>query len=74
MVKPVTTDEMHVWLKDYMRSRPDIGLGKAIVSLVLHPRNPFDSGARRKPRAWFLLSMIFLVAAVICFYYFNFAG
>lgn len=74
MVKQVTTDETHVWLKDYIRIRPDIGIGKAIVSLALHPRNPFDSRVRRKPRAWFVLSVIFVAAAAICFYYFNFEG
>lgn len=51
-----------------------MGLEKAIVSLALRPRNPFDSSVRRKPRAWFVLSVIFVAAAAICFYYFNFEG
>jgi hypothetical protein len=73
MTQRITANEVHSWLRDYFDLRPDIGLGKTILSLALHPRNPFDSRARRKPRAGFVLGVVLFATAAICFCYFNLA-
>ena len=73
MVKRITANETHVWLKDYFRRRPDIGLGKAIVNLALNPRNPFEPDKRRLPRGGFLFGAGMFLSSVAWFLYFNFA-
>ena len=72
MVKRITADETQVWLKDFFRRQPDIGLGKAIVNLALCPRNPFELEKRRLPRRGFLFGAGVFLSAVAWFLYFNF--
>ena len=68
---PVSPHEMHVWIAESLGQRPDIGLRKAIVNMVLEAPSPFDPTARRKPKAGFLLGTILLAASVCVFCYFN---
>jgi hypothetical protein len=73
MVKRITADETHEWLKDYFRRLPGIGLGKAVVNLCLKPRNPFEPEKKRLPRRGFLFGAGMFLSAVAWFLYFNFA-
>jgi hypothetical protein len=72
MPKRVSPEEARAWAEEHLRGRPELGLCKAIVSLVLEPRNPFNPRARRKPRKGFMLAISLLAAAVGAFLYFNF--
>ena len=58
-------------LSQYMRSRPDIGLGKATRDAVLDPANPFDPKAARPPRRWFVLLSLLAAMVFGFFVYFN---
>jgi hypothetical protein len=74
MPTPISPREMQAWVEESLDRQPGIGLGKAMVNIVLEAQNPFDSRARRKPRAGFVLGAVLFGAAIICFCYFNFAG
>ena len=58
-------------LRQYLRDRPDLGIGKAACDSVLEPLNPFDSKAKRAPRRWFVLFALLGGTLVGCFAYFN---
>ena len=58
-------------LRQYLRSRPDLGLGEAMRDAVFEPVNPFDSKATRAPRRWFVLFSVITVMAFSFFLYFN---
>ena len=58
-------------LRQYMRSRPDVGLGKAMRDEMLESANPFDGKAARPPRRWFVLSCLVSALVFGCFCYFN---
>jgi hypothetical protein len=73
MPPPVAPCEVHAWVKEFLRQRPDIGLGSAISDMMFEQRNPFDSKARRKPRAGFVIGTILFAVSLGCFCYFNFA-
>jgi hypothetical protein len=73
MPPPVAPCEVHAWVKESLAQRHDIGLGNAIRDMILEPRNPFDSTARRKPRTGFVLGTILFALSLGCFCYFNFA-
>jgi hypothetical protein len=66
-------EETHEWLKDYLQRRRDIGIGKAIVNLVLNARNPFEPEARRLPKPGSLFGACLFTFAVVWFLYFNVA-
>jgi len=72
MPPPVASRDVHAWIKEFLRQRPDIGLGSGIRDMIFEPRNPFDSTARRKPRTGFVLGTILFAVSVGCFCYFNF--
>jgi hypothetical protein len=72
MPLPVAPRDVHAWIEEFLRQRPDIGLGSAISDMIFEPRNPFDSTARRKPRTGFMLGMILFAVSLGCFCYFNF--
>jgi hypothetical protein len=74
MPTPISPREMQAWIEESLARRPDIGLRRALMNIVLEPQNPFDSQARRKPRVAFALGALLFAAAVICFCYFNFRG
>jgi hypothetical protein len=71
MAKTVTRPEVHSWLKDYLKDRPELGLGKAILAAPLEPPNPFESQRRRLPRKAFVLAAFWLLALAGVFIYFN---
>ena len=58
-------------LCQYMRDRPDLGIGKAVCDSVLEPLNPFDSKVKRAPRRWFVLFVLLGGTLVGFFAYFN---
>jgi hypothetical protein len=73
MPPPVAPRDVHTWINEFLRQRPDIGLGSAIGDMMFEPRNPFDVRARRKPKTGFWLGAILFAAFLGCFSYFNFA-
>jgi hypothetical protein len=58
-------------LRQTLRSRPDLGLRKAVADGVLEPANPFEPQVARPPRRWFVLLGLLMVLTVGCFVYFN---
>ena len=71
MTKEVTQSEVRAWLRSYLKSRPDLGLRKALLSVVLEPQNPFEPEAPRRPRKAFVLVMLCLLALLAVFVHFN---
>jgi hypothetical protein len=71
MLGPVSTSDVYLWLRQELARRPEFGLCKAVVNLVLQPPNPFDRNAARKPRLWVMLTAIFVISALSVFVYFN---
>ena len=71
MANPVTAKEAYTALRQNLRSRPDLGLGKAVAGCVLEPPNPFEPGVVRKPQRWFVLLCIISLVALGAFVYFN---
>ena len=58
-------------LSQYIRNRPDLGVGKAIRDGMLEPANPFEPKAARLPRRWFVLCSLLAAMAFGFFFYFN---
>jgi hypothetical protein len=71
MANPVTAKEVLTTLRHNLRSRSDLGLGKAVADRLLEPPNPFEPGLIRRPQRWFVLLCIISVAALGAFVYFN---
>ena len=71
MSKQRTSQQIHAVLRLNLRSRPDLGLGKAVKDGVLEAANPFEPQAARPPRRWFVLFSLLTVLAVGCLVYFN---
>jgi hypothetical protein len=71
MANPVTAKDVLTTLRDNLRSRSDVGLGKAVADRLLEPPNPFEPGLVRRPQRWFVLLCIVSVAALEAFVYFN---
>ena len=71
MPKQVTAQDVHAVLRQNLRSRPDLGLRKAVANRVLEQANPFEPEPVRLPRRWFVLLGLLVVLAVVCFVYFN---
>lgn len=71
MVKQLKVAEVHNALEAKLRARPDLGLWKAFVNLVLEPPNPFDRRARRWPKKEFVGVSIMVIAGAYVFLYFN---
>ena len=71
MARTVIRQAVHAWLNDYLKGRPELGLGNAILHVVLEPPNPFDSEMRRRPSKAFVLAALWLLALVGVFVYFN---
>jgi hypothetical protein len=74
MANPVTAKEVLTTLRHNLRSRSDLGLGKAVADRLLEPPNPFEPALARKPQRWFVLLCIILVAALGAFVYFSSPG
>lgn len=71
MVKQLKVAEVHNALEAKLRARPDLGLWKAFVNLVLEPPNPFDRRARRWPKKEFVGFSTMFIAGAYVFLYFN---
>jgi hypothetical protein len=71
MTERITGKQAFGGLSQYMRNRPDVGLGKATRDAVLDPANPFDPKAARPPRRWFVLLSLLAAMAFGFFFYFN---
>lgn len=71
MTERVRSKQAYDALGQYLRNRPDIGLGKAMRDAVLEPINPFDSKAARAPRRWFVLFSMLAATLFGFFLYFN---
>ena len=66
-----TTKSVFGILRQYLRDRSDLGIGKAVRDSVLEPLNPFDAKAARAPRRWFWLFGLLGGSLLGCFLYFN---
>lgn len=71
MAIPISPNEMEKWIEQEISEQPHIGFRKALMDIVLEARSPFDPRARRKPKAAFVLGTALIVAAAVCFCYFN---
>jgi hypothetical protein len=71
MRRQFTVSEVRVALEANLRTRPELGLWKAVVDLVLEPRNPFDSRARRRPKKEFVLLCLLIISDASVFLHFN---
>jgi hypothetical protein len=71
MAEQITAKEVCLMLRDALRKRSDLGLGRAIVHHLLEPPNHFDPNSVRRPQRWFVLSCIVWLAAVGAVVYFN---
>jgi hypothetical protein len=71
MANPMTAKEVLTTLRHNLRSRSDVGLGKAVADRLLEPPNPFEPGLVRRPQKWFVVLCIISVAALGAFVYFN---
>lgn len=71
MAKELPTREVHAVLVKYFKARPDLGLWKAFLDLVLDPQNPFEPTKRREPRKAFVLAAVLVGLPLAAFAYFN---
>jgi len=70
-MQEITLQEAQAMLREYLRSRSDIGVGNAIRAAILEPPNPFETASPRKPQRWFVVLLIILCALLGTFAYFN---
>ena len=71
MAKEFTQSEVRSLLRGYLDGRPDLGLDKASLAIVLEPANPFEPEAARPPRKAFVLAVLCLLALLGVFVCFN---
>ena len=71
MSDSTTTKSVFGILRQYLRDRSDLGIGKAVRDSVLEPLNPFDTRAARAPRRWFVLLLLLAAMVFGFFLYFN---
>lgn len=67
----VTAKEVHEMLDQYLGNRSDLGLWRVVTSMVLEPKNLFETESIRKPQRGFVLFSIVSLAAIGAFVYFN---
>lgn len=60
-----------MWFAAHVKRRPDYGFDRAILNLMLRPRNPFNVKWRREAKPAFLFAIAWLGAAVALFVFFN---
>ena len=72
MAQRTRAKETDASLKDYFRRRTDIGFGSAVLDLVLQPRNPFEPEKWRRPKRWFMGTLILVIGLAPWFSIFNF--
>lgn len=71
MPAPITQKEVRSWLRDYLKGRPELGLGRACTGLALEPPNPFEPDRRRPLKKVFVLVAFWLLVLAAVFAYFN---
>jgi hypothetical protein len=71
MAKPLSVRPVYDALRQYERSRPDLGFGKGLLDGVLEPASPFDHKGTRSPKRWFVWLAMLAASIVGCFIYFN---
>jgi hypothetical protein len=71
MAEPNPVKLVYETLHQFVRKRPDIGAGKAILNWLLEPASPFDDKGVRSPKRWFVLFALLAVLMFGCFLYFN---
>jgi len=71
MAKEVTRRDVQVWFENYFSDRPELGLGKAILAMILEPANLFEPKKPRFPKKSFVLLAIWLLGVLGVFVYFN---
>ncbi len=71
MAKEVTRQEVQAWFEDHFRDRPELGLGKAILAMILEPADLFEPKKPRHPKKSFVLLAIWLLGLLGVFVYFN---
>jgi hypothetical protein len=69
--EPVRGQRSYDALRMYLRSRPDIGVCRAICDGVLESANPFDGNATRSLKRWFVLFCVLVAMGLGFFVYFN---
>jgi len=67
----VTAKEVHEMLDEYLGNRSDLGLWRAVTTLVMEPQKVFEAESIRKPQRRFVLFSIVSLAAIGAFVYFN---
>jgi hypothetical protein len=55
----------------YVETRPEIGLTRMLLNLVLEPQDPFKPDARRNFRKGFVLATVFSAGFIVWFIWFN---
>ena len=71
MADPFTVKPVYNALSQYIRSRADIGVTRAMRDGVLEPSNPFERRAARPARRWFVLLSLLAAMMLGFFVYFN---
>ena len=56
---------------EYFRLRPDVGFGKMLLDVALHPRDPFKPWEPRKVKKGFIATALLLLIALAWFSYFS---
>jgi len=74
MTKAVNRRDVDRILRQYLRSRSDLGLRNAIALRILKPQSPFEPKTFRTPQPWFLLFAIIASTFAGAFLFFNFSN
>lgn len=71
-MKKISVNQVDRLLQNYLGSRADLGVWKAVQTTILQPANPFDPASVRRPQRCFVLLLLFTTALIAVFVYFNF--
>lgn len=71
MTEQIKARQVQELLREYLRRRSDLGIGRGLFDFVLESPNPFDSKRKRLPKRWFVLSVLLGASGFGCFVYFN---
>lgn len=71
MTEQIKVGQVHELLREYLRRRSDLGIGRGLFDLVLESPNPFDSKRKRLRKRWFVLLLLLAASGFGCFVYFN---
>ena len=71
MSKEVSRRDVNAWFDDYFRDRPELGLGKAILAMILEPANLFEPKKPRFPKKSCVLLAVWFLGLLSVFVYFD---